>query len=428
MTEKLSLLAVDDEIEILQSLKRLFRKEFEVEVCHEPLKAVELIENKTYAVIISDMKMPKMSGAELLTHAYNTSPDTVRVLLTGYSDIDSTAIAINEAKINNYISKPWRNDELKEVVLQACEQFQLKQSVKRLECELRQKNEALAHQNNRLESKVQKRTASLTALTEKLQSANIRQRLLFRDIIDMINLIIEDTTGTGDGHVKRVASHCRLVAQHLGLEKSLITQAYLAGLMHEIGKVSLSDDLARSVENDLTRGQLSERQKHAVKGAEILAKVPHLRGISEAVKHQYEKFNGTGEPDHLIGENIPLTSRILSVVNDYDKLLLGRVSSEKLPHEQAMRTMKTLGKSHYDPAIIDIYFELLSSKSIREEAGIDLCVGVDMLESGMHLSQDLLNKQGAIILTEGTEITPQLIGKLKAYQKDWNYIFNIFVH
>ncbi len=428
MTEKPSLLIVDDEIEVLNSLKRLFRREFDITVSNEPLVAAEKIKENKYAVIISDMKMPKMSGAELLTIAYENAPETARILLTGYSDIDSTAMAINQGKVNNYVSKPWQNDDIKNIVLQASEQYQLKQSVVRLEQELKRKNKLLQTHNQQLESKVKERTESLSNFNAKLKLANQKQRHLFQDVIEMINLIIEDTTGSGDGHVKRVANHCKLVARHLKLEKNVITQVYLAGLMHEIGKVALSDQLARSVENDLTRAQLSARQQHAVKGAEILNKVPHLQAIGLAVRHQYERFNGTGEPEHLIGENIPIASRILAVVNDFDKLLLGRVSGEKLSQTQAMQTMKTLGKAHYDPDVIDTYFELLQSKSIREEANIDLCVGVDMLEEGMHLTQDLLNKQGAVILTEGTEITEPLIEKLKCYQRDWNFIFNVFVH
>ena len=428
MTDKLKMMVVDDEVEVLNALKRLFRKDFEVVAFSEPEAAAAALAETSFAVIVSDMKMPKMSGAELLSIAYETCPDTPRILLTGYSDIGSTAMAINQGKINNYINKPWNNDDLKNIVLQAAEQFQLKQSVQRLENELKLKNDLLRKQNQDLESKVQERTQSLSNLNEKLKSANDRQRSLFYDVIEMINLIIEDTTGGGDGHVKRVAGHCRMLALEMGLEKNQVTQVYLAGLMHEIGKVSLSDNLAKSIENELTRAELKEKQSHAVKGAEILQTVPHLKAIGTAVKHQYECFDGSGLPDHLIGTNIPLASRILTVVNEFDKLVLGRISSQKLSQSQAIDYLKKESKTFFDPEIVDAYVTLLNSEISLEQHNIDLCIRVDKLEPGMHLSQDLLNKQGGVVLTQGTEITPAVIAKLKAYEKEWRYIFNIFVH
>jgi response regulator RpfG family c-di-GMP phosphodiesterase len=198
--------------------------------------------------------------------------------------------------------------------------------------------------------------------------------------------------------------------------------------MHEIGKVSLPDELVKGTENGLSKELLIAKQQNAVKGAEILQKLPNLQIIAKGILHQYEHYNGTGVPNHLIADNIPTISRILSIVNDYDKLLIGRITGEKMQQEQAMQTMRTLANENYDPHILDVYFDLLSSGKVFENHDIDVCVGVSCLETGMHLTQDLLNKQGAIILTAGTEITPSIIEKLQKYQKDWNYIFNVFVH
>ena len=427
MSEKLPILVVDDEEQVLNALKRLFRKEFEVTVSDKPVEAVELLKEREFAVIVSDMKMPLMTGAELLSQAFIHSPNTARILLTGYSDIDSTALAINEGKISNYVSKPWRNDDLKNIVNNACEQYQLKQSVIRLQSELEDKNKQLQNYNEELESEVDARTSSLTNLTDKLKEVNQKQRKLFNDVIEMINLIIENATGCDDGHIKRVASHCRLLAKNLNLDKQMITQAYLCGLMHEVGKVSLDDELVKCTENDLSKEQLLAKQQNAVRGAKILEKLPNLENICKGILHQYEHFNGTGIPDHLIADNIPTISRILAVVNNYDKLLVGRVTGEKMQQEQAMQIMRPLAPEIYDPEILKAYFDLLSSGKVFENHDIDVCLGVNGLESGMQLTQDLLNKQGAVILTAGTEITPSIIEKLRKYEKDWNYIFNVFV-
>ena len=103
MTDKLKLMIVDDEVEVLKALKRLFRKDYDVDMYSDPTEALSAVDNNDYSAIISDMKMPKVSGAELLSRAFEVCPDTPRILLTGYSDIDSTAMAINQGKITNYI-------------------------------------------------------------------------------------------------------------------------------------------------------------------------------------------------------------------------------------------------------------------------------------------------------------------------------------
>lgn len=427
-TSTIKILCVDDEIEVLNSIKRLFRKEYEVFAYTDPLAALENLADHEYAVIISDMRMPNMSGAEFLHQACERYPDTPRILLTGYADMESTADAVNLGRITNYINKPWQNEELKHLVSQAVGQFQLKKKLARLEAELKEKNRQLTEHNSKLEHVVEQRTQSLMVLTEKLKTANQKQRSLVQDIIEMINLIVEDITGESKGHVKRVASHCRAVAQKLNLDKNTVTHCYLAGLMHEIGKLAIDPALNKAPDNNLTRAQLAAKQLHAVKGAEILEKVPHLRGIADAIRHQYEHFDGSGVPSHYFGENIPIESRILSVVNEYDKLLIGRKTSQHVTQAQAVNLIKAQAKTIFDPAVIEAYFSLLEDTDHLIEIHFDSCVGVNMLKVGMHLAQDLHNKQGAILLTEGTEITPAIIEKLKQYQKEWNYILNIFVH
>lgn len=426
--DTVKILCVDDEIEVLNAIKRLFRKEYEVVAFDDPMSALANLNNHEYAVIISDMRMPSMSGAEFLKLAYERFPDTPRILLTGYADMESTADAVNLGKITNYINKPWQNDDLKHLVTQAVGQYQLKKKLARLEAELKDKNRQLSEQNIKLEHLVEQRTQSLVVLTEKLKLANQKQRSLVQDIIEMINLIVEDITGESKGHVKRVASHCRAVAQKLNLDKNTVTQCYLAGLMHEIGKLAIDPTLNKEPDNNLSRVQLAAKQLHAVKGAEILEKVPHLRGIADAIRHQYEHFDGSGVPSHYFGENIPIESRILSVVNEYDKLLIGRKTSQHITQTQAVNLIKAQAKTLFDPKVVEAYFTLLEDTDHLIEIHFDSCVGVNMLKVGMHLAQDLHNKQGGILLTEGTEITPSIIEKLKQYQKEWNYILNIFVH
>ncbi|AWB65362.1 hypothetical protein C2869_02415 [Saccharobesus litoralis] len=424
---KNKIMIVDDEQPILDALKRLFRRQYDVSCFLDARQALEALAKDEFAAIISDMKMPIMSGAEFLASAYSMKPDIPRLLLTGFSDVDDTTRAINQGKITNYVSKPWLNVELKNLVEQAVEQYQLKRSVGQLQEEVKLKNNELEAQNRLLEKKVADRTAKLQKYAQSLKKAQRQQRLLFQDIIEMINLIVEEVTEEHAGHIKRVASHCRLLAEKLGLDRHTVTHCYLAGLMHEIGKVTLDDELIKQTEDQMDKAQRTKSRMHALKGAEILKKVPHLRPISLAVKHQYEHYDGSGFPEHLVGEQIPMAARILAVVNDFDKFIIGRSLGTPVPRHQAIAAIQAQAKN-YDPTALATYIELLDLLLDFDEYHTDTCLTVELLEEGMTLSRDLKSQQGAVLLTKDTELNLVTIGKLKQYQKDWDYFFNVFVH
>ena len=131
-----TVLIVDDEPGILESLADLLRREYHVLATSDPAQALELLAAGDVAVVISDQRMPKLSGAQLLTKAASLSPDTIRILLTAYSDVDAVVQAINDAKVFSYLSKPWKNDRILELVKTAVETHDLAVEERRLLQEL----------------------------------------------------------------------------------------------------------------------------------------------------------------------------------------------------------------------------------------------------------------------------------------------------
>lgn len=427
MNEKASILVVDDEVEVLNALTRLFRRKYQVHATTEPEQAIELLKTQTFVAIISDMRMPKMTGVQFLEQAFLIAPDTPRLLLTGYSDMQSTANAINVGRVSNYVSKPWDNDELVELVNQAAEQFQIQMAAKCYQQQVEGKNKKLTAHSQALNSKLNKDKALLEQLSKKLELRSNNTRSLFHDVVELMCKISQKAVGDEDGHVKRVALHSRLLAKHLCLEPAVVSRCYLAGLMHEIGKVSLPDELMFTPEADLTPVQKEQRQQHVMVAAELLSTIPALEPIADIVKHQYERVDGTGFPDHLIGSNISSEARILAIVNDYDKLLLGRVSGKVHSPEQAQQHMKE-DVGAYDKEMLPIYFKMLSQYKFEAHSELDICIGTNQLEPGMTLSRDIHGTGQSILLTKSTELTGKHIEKLKKYEKEWNTILNVFVH
>ncbi|NOX90187.1 MAG: sigma-54-dependent Fis family transcriptional regulator [Calditrichaeota bacterium] len=150
-----AVLIVDDQVEILNSLKRLLRKDFQVYVASGGKEGLRHLEKKQFAVIVSDQRMPEMDGVTFLSQAKKLQPDAVRILLTAYADIDATIAAVNKAQIFQYISKPFEPDDFKQILNNAVEYFRLIQENKRLQEELKQANQRLTSENIVLKQQVE---------------------------------------------------------------------------------------------------------------------------------------------------------------------------------------------------------------------------------------------------------------------------------
>lgn len=131
------ILVVDDEPEILQSLRGLLRMEFEVHTAQNGFEALEILQRQPIHVVMSDQRMPEMTGVQFLSQVQGESPEAIRIVFTGYADIKAVIDAINQGHIFRYITKPWDPDELRAVLHQACEEYEQFVERRRLLTDLR---------------------------------------------------------------------------------------------------------------------------------------------------------------------------------------------------------------------------------------------------------------------------------------------------
>ena len=427
MQEKRNILIVDDEPEVINSIKRLFRRKYQVHGTTEPKQAIDLLNQKTFSAVISDMRMPEMNGDQLLEQAHLIAPDTPRLLLTGFSDLSSTTNAINRGKITSYISKPWNNDELVSLVGDAVEQHQLTLASNCDKKKIEGQNKKLAQRSRVLNQQHCKDKEVMQKLMSKLAKKSDSTKSLLFDVVDLLSKVSEKSVGDDEGHVKRVALHSRLLAKKLGLDSNVVSRCYLAGLMHEIGKVSLPDEIILLAESELENNQKATRLKHVEVAADLISTIPSLQQIGDIVKHQYERMDGSGYPDHLIGSNIPIESKILRVVNEYDKLLLGRINGEQCSPNLAQQIMKR-DKGAFDENIMQTYFHMLFEYKFQGQSELEFCISTHQLESGMTLARDIQGIGHANLLTKHTELSQRHIDKLRQYEMDRNLVLNVFVH
>lgn len=350
-----TILCVDDELNILSAMKRLFRPSgYRVITADSGAKGLELIEQEkgNINVVISDMRMPNMNGAEFLTAVRQKYPDIMRILLTGYSDMDSTVDAINDGQIYRYVSKPWNEVDLISCVKEALKVQHLKAEKERLEQLTQEQNVQLKALNATLEEKVARRTADL-------RTANDRLKRNLLTTIKIFSSLIELRGGKVAGHSRRTAELARKIAVNMKLSIKEINDIFLAGLLHDIGKIGLSDELLNKPPVKMTPEERKIFCEHPTKGEELLMPLEDMRGAAAIILSHHEHFDGKGYPEKLAGEQIPLGARILAVANEHDGLVEGYLTGKKETSADVRKYIHNNAGKRYDPNVVAMYEKLV---------------------------------------------------------------------
>ncbi len=388
---QLTLLCVDDEANILSALQRLFRPEgYRIFTAESGREGLEILERETVDLVISDMRMPEMNGAQFLEQVQAKWPDTVRVLLTGYAEISVTIDAINKGQIYRYISKPWEDADMILLVRQTLERRALEQEKKRLE--------ALALKKGFLIS------------------------------IHVLSNLIELREGALAGHSRRVADLARKIAQRMGLSEAETQDVLVAGLLHNIGKIGLSDKILKKPFDALTTEERAEVVKHPVRAQAALMALEQLNEVGKIIRSHHERFDGRGYPDGLTGLAIPLGARILALVNDYYAQQIGSLATKRMNAEEASQFIKESRGKRYDPQVVDTFFGTVGVvEPLAESRWRDLQVSVEQLKPGMVLARNIMTRDGVRLLENGCLLRVDLIEQIRDFEKMDGHTLPIFI-
>ncbi|MBI3140508.1 MAG: response regulator [Rhodocyclales bacterium] len=414
-----TLLFVDDEANILSSLKRLFRPAgYRILTAGGGEEALALMEREPADVVVSDMRMPGMSGAQVLAEVRRRWPQAQRILLTGYADIASTVEAINAGQIHRYIAKPWDDNEIQLVVREALERKTLQQEKARLEALTRRQNEELKALNAGLEAKVAARTAELAAAHEKLKTGFINTIRTFSNLMELRG-------GQMAGHSRRVAEQARRISQALQLPAPEAQDLFFAALLHDIGKIGFADALLAKPFNQLTPDERNEVVKHPTKAEALLMGLEQLQGAARLIRSHHERFDGQGFPDQISGMAIPLGARILAVANDYDAVQQGAIFAKRATPEEALEYLHAGRGKRYDPAVLDAFEAVLGGPAKSEGAGRAL--DSERLKAGMVLAKDLVTREGVLLLAHSYLLDENIIKQIRSFERTEGYSLTIHV-
>lgn len=412
----LTLLFVDDEASILSSLRRLFRPQgYRILTAGGGAEGLAVLEKEAVDLVVSDMRMPEMDGAQFLEQVRNRWPQVVRILLTGYADVGSTIAAINRGEIYRYIAKPWDDNEIVLTIRDALERKRLEAENTRLNELTTRQNEELKVLNSSLEQKVVERTAELQQTVSFLDQAHRELKKGFLATVNVFSGLIELRGGKLAGHSRRVADHARQLTRRLGLDEATQQDVLLAALLHDIGKLGLPDHVIEKPFLSLPAEVRAEVMKHPAKGAMVLMGIPQLKNVAPLVRHHHECWDGSGYPDGLAGLALPLGARILAVANDYDALQMGTLVSRPLKPAEALTYLVENRARRYDPTVVDAFAALIA-ESIKDTIA-ELPMRPPQLKPGMVLARDLLHHDGYLLLARDHAIDEKIIEQLQDIER-----------
>lgn len=313
-----SILCVDDEPNILSALRRMLALEgFQVVTAEGGAAALALMEKDHFQVLLTDMQMPGMSGVQLLEKVREKWPETMRVLLTGTADITSAVAAINQGEIYRYLTKPWNDAELVGVIKSAIELAELGK-----------------------------------AKQARLRASYVSSIKAFSGLMDLrMPSLLE--------HSRRVADLSKKLAQQAGLDDMAQQEVFIAGLLHDVGKIGLSDRILGIKFYELPLSEVKLYKKHCTMGQMSLTISQELEAVGAIVRSHHEFFDGTGFPDKLSGDSIPLGARIVGLVESYEELIGGEYKEETTSPAQALRVIASNRGKLYCPVMVDHFLTMM---------------------------------------------------------------------
>ena len=315
-----TILIVDDEINNLQLLKRTFRGKYRIITASNGLEGLETLRRNIddVSLIVSDHKMPIMEGTKFLEEANKIAPDVIKILLTGFSDVEIITDAVNKCNLFQYILKPFNPDELQEAVRNGLDKFDL-------------------------------------ASSKSLILKDLKE--LFYKTIKSIASALDAKDPYTHGHSMRVTLYSIILAKELNVEQELLEQIETAGLLHDIGKIAIPQSILCKP-GKLTDDEFMIMKSHPENSEKLIASIKKLHDVSFGIKHHHERWDGRGYPDKLAGEDIPYSARIIALADTYDAMTSTRSYRVALPHEVAIEEIRKCAGSQFDPQLAQKFIEI----------------------------------------------------------------------
>jgi putative two-component system response regulator len=329
------ILIVDDE-ELICSIisRRLMKEGYTCMAARNGKEALNLFYKDSFSLIISDIKMPEMNGIELLKRVKAVNPGMMVIILTAYPEID---LAVEAMRLGAYdfLTKPFNLDLVVLSIKNALEKRALVEKVE-------------AYHKN-LEKLVEERTAKLEQALRTLKKAHLASVQVLAEAIDAKDPYTR-------GHSDRVRRMSLRIALHLGFSQERQESLEYGALLHDIGKIGIKDEVLQK-QGTLNSQEYEYIQEHPLIGVKIVEGVDFFRDKISMIRHHHEHYDGTGYPDGLAREAIPIEARIISIPDAFDAMTSLRPHRGIMPLDEVICELENHRGRQFDPEILDIFLK-----------------------------------------------------------------------
>ncbi len=352
---KHSILVIDDEEAILDIMRMTMADQgYDLHTAGSAEEGLKILkESPNFSLIISDQIMPGMLGVQFFAQARKICPNAMRVLLTGYTDMDAIIEAINSGGIHLYITKPWRRNELLYSINQILSRAELLIENQQLNELVKKQNAALMELNKNLEEKVRLKTLNLEQSARELKTSYERIQLILEGAELAMSKIVESRDPYTAGHEQQVAKIACTIARNMSLPNVQIEAIRIAGSLHDIGKIAVPSEILTKP-GRLNKLEMEMVKTHAQNAYDILKTIEFPFPIAKIILQHHERIDGSGYPQGLKGEEILLEARIIGVADVLEAMSSHRPYRPTLGIESAMAEITKNRGILYDADVVDV--------------------------------------------------------------------------
>lgn len=313
--------------------------------------ALDKIRQKEYSVILTAFALPSFNGTDLIPLLQKLSPRSVFIFISEHEAVGNTVRAFRAGAFE-VIQKPFNLKKIEAAVEKAFNQFEIKYLKDRYQCHL--------------EELVSERTAELDKALEEIENS-------YRITLKALVQALETRDFETHGHSERVVTFSLRLGHELGLEEEVLRDLELGALLHDIGKIGVPDAILRKPAK-LNDEEWSKMKLHPLHGQNILRNIKFLEGAAKVVAQHHEKWDGSGYPYGLRGEDIDINARIFAVVDAFDAMVSDRVYRRGCSYPEAVAELERCAGTQFDPIIVDAFkqipkedWEVLRERSLMEK-------------------------------------------------------------